>query len=355
MPLFDREPRTVALVRLRVGLGDLLCTVPALRALRARLPDAHVALVTWEEMRPVVDRLAPWVDELVPFPGDPGIPERPPDAAAIDPFYARMRERRWDVALQVYGARTAANEVTARFGARHTGGFFVTGEWDADLATHLPYPEHLHEVERHTELLRLLGAPPGDLGLEFPLTAADRTEAAGVLAAAGLGDGAPFALLHPGATSQSRRWPAERFAAVGDALAARGLAVAISGVPSEAPVTAAVRAAMRAPAADLAGRTSLGGYAALLERAALLVANDTGTAHLAAAVRTPSVTLFLSGDPVRWSHDPARHAVARVQVACNPCRHLVCPIDHRCATTLSVERVLADADRVLARPVARAA
>jgi ADP-heptose:LPS heptosyltransferase len=112
---------------------------------------------------------------------------------------------------------------------------------------------------------------------------------------------------------------------------------------------------MRAPGVDLAGRTSLGAYAAVLERAALLVANDTGSAHLAAALGTPSVTLFLSGDPVRWAHDPARHAVARVQVACNPCPHLVCPIDHRCASTLTPERVLADAARVLGAGGLRAA
>jgi ADP-heptose:LPS heptosyltransferase len=112
---------------------------------------------------------------------------------------------------------------------------------------------------------------------------------------------------------------------------------------------------MRAPAVDLAGGTSLGGYAALLASAALLVANDTGSAHLAAAVGTPSVTLFLSGDPVRWAHDPARHPVARVQVECNPCPHLTCPIDHRCAMRLGTDSVMAHADRLLARGAARAA
>ena len=112
---------------------------------------------------------------------------------------------------------------------------------------------------------------------------------------------------------------------------------------------------MRAPAVDLAGRTSLGGFAALLARTAVLVANDTGTAHLAAAVGTPSVTLFLSGDPVRWAHDAERHPTARVQVACNPCSHLTCPIDHRCAMTLGVEHVVSHADRVLAGAAVHAA
>jgi ADP-heptose:LPS heptosyltransferase len=105
---------------------------------------------------------------------------------------------------------------------------------------------------------------------------------------------------------------------------------------------------MSRPVTDLAGATGLAGAAALLRDAALLVGNDTGTAHLAAAVGGRSVTLFLPGDPVRWAHPEPRHAAVRVDVGCNPCPHLDCPIDHRCATAITVPAVLAAADRVLA-------
>lgn len=341
--------RSVLVVRLRVGLGDLLCGVPALRALRAHLPDAHVALLTWEEMAPVVARQAAYVDELVAFPGHPGIPERPPVAGALEPFYAAMRERRWDVAVQGYGLRPAACDVTVALGARRAAGFFLPGAWTPpgeDLDAWLPYPEHLHEAERHLALLEHLGVPRGGAELEFPTSEEDDARAAAVRAQAGL-DG-PFALLHPGATSQSRQWPTERFAAVGDALAARGLRVGVTGVPGEEERVAAVVDGMHAPAADLCGATSLGAYAALLRDAALLVCNDTGSAHLASATRTPSVVCFLSGDPVRWAApDTTRHRVARVQVECNPCGNLTCPIDHRCAQRLTVDRVLAEAEAVL--------
>ena len=103
----DAEPETIALVRLRVGLGDLLCGVPALRALRRRLPDARVTLVSYPEVRGVMARVAPWVDDLLAFPGHPGIPERPPRPQAWPRFLADARARRFDVAIQAYGARPA--------------------------------------------------------------------------------------------------------------------------------------------------------------------------------------------------------------------------------------------------------
>ena len=350
LPTVLHDVRSVVLVRLRVGLGDLLCGVPALRALRARLPDAHVAMVTWPEMAGVVARQAAYVDELIPFCGHPDIPERPADPEAFAPWAAAMRERRFDLALQAYGLRPAANAVTEALGARRTGGFFAPGAWPVhDLDAHLPYPEHLHEVDRHLALMAHLGAPDDAGALEFPTTEEERREAHELRAATGLAD-APLALLHPGATSPSRRWPPERFAAVGDALAARGMAVAVTGVPGEEASTRAVVDAMEAPAVDLCGRTGLGAYAALLAGADLLVANDTGSAHLAVAVGCPSVTCFLSGDPVRWAaRDATRHRTARVQVECNPCGELTCPIDHRCAQRLTPGHVLREVD-ALGRP-----
>ncbi|CAA9480978.1 MAG: hypothetical protein AVDCRST_MAG69-772 [uncultured Solirubrobacteraceae bacterium] len=119
----------------------------------------------------------------------------------------------------------------------------------------------------------------------------------------------------------------------------------MTGVRGEERVTGAVVDAMRLPASDLCGATSLGGFAALLQGARLLVCSDTGAAHLAAAVGVPAVVVFLSGDPVRWLH--SGHRGARVAVGCNPCPHLECPIDHRCATRLSAAHVLAEARAAL--------
>jgi ADP-heptose:LPS heptosyltransferase len=296
-------------------------------------------------MAGVVARMAPWVDELVPFPGAPGIPERPPDGT-LPAWAAAMAGRGWDLALQAYGDNPAANAVTAATGARLVGGFAPTGATGLDPGLHLPYPHVLHEAERHLRLLEHLGLPPGaPRTLEWPLTDGELDEAA----ALGLRRGA-YAVLHPGATSPSRLWPVERFAEVADGLSAAGLEVVVGGVPSEAATTGAVVAACRTPVRDLTGRTSLGAYAALLRDAAVVVANDTGTAHLSAAVGGRCVTVFLSGDPRRWRHPPHLQAVVREEVGCSPCPHLVCPIDHRCALQISPGRVLQEALRLAGTP-----
>ncbi|MGY1707493.1 glycosyltransferase family 9 protein [Geodermatophilus sp. SYSU D00697] len=352
-PLVDAAVRRVALVRLRVGLGDLLCSLPALRRLRAARPDLEVTLVTWPEMAPVVARMGDAVDELLPFPGVDGVPDHPPgrvpDPDGWAPFLAEAALRRFDLALQAYGDRPAANRVTASLGARLVGGFAPTG-WSPPPGTealHLRYPVDLHEAERHLRLVEHLGLPAGGAPeMTFPITADDEAEAAATRAASGLVPGR-YVVLHPGASSPTRRWPAERYAEVGDALAADGAAVVVTGGPAEREVGAAVVAAMRAPAVDLTGATSLGGLAALLRDSALLVGNDTGSAHLAAAVGARTVTVFLPGDPVRWAHRGPRHRAVVADVPCAPCPHLVCPIDFRCAASVRPRDVLAAARDLL--------
>ncbi|MGQ7298178.1 glycosyltransferase family 9 protein [Quadrisphaera sp. KR29] len=354
--------RSVLLVRLRTGMGDLVCTGPALRALRAARPDLRVDLLTWAEMAPVVDRLRdergrPLVDELVDFPGHPGIPERPARPQGWQPWLRAVRERGYDLALQVYGANPAAGEVARAVGARRTGGFFLTTEPGAasrDLALHVPYPAHLHEVERHLHLLAHLGVPSTGTRLDVAVDDADRARAAAVLARAALAPGR-WVALHAGATCSSRRWPAARFAAVAAGLVAAGWRVALTGVPAERGVVDAVTAALppralteRGPGVvDLCGATDLGAFTAALSSCALLVTNDTGAAHLASATGTPSAVVFLSGDPVRWAAPGPQHRVVRAAVECSPCPHLDCPIDHRCATRVRPADVLATAAELL--------
>ncbi len=155
--------------------------------------------------------------------------------------------------------------------------------------------------------------------------------------------------IHPGARPPARRWPAEYFALVADALAQRFEAqILLTGGPGEEQTVQAVMDAMRMPAVSLAGKTSLGSLAALIKRSDLFISNDTGPSHIACAVDCPSITLFGPADVRRWAPlERQRHAIARHPVACSPCGYWECPIDHRCLRWLSPDEVLVAATEMI--------
>jgi ADP-heptose:LPS heptosyltransferase len=289
-PLGDAPPRRVAVVR-ALQLGDLLCAVPAFRALQAALPEAEIVLIGLPWAEAFVRRYADYLDGFREFPGWPGLPERPVRLDRLLAFLAAMQAERFDLAIQMHGSGGLTNPLTVLLGARRNAGFFVPGQFCPDPERFLPYPERVPEVWRHLRLLDFLGVPPRGEHLDFPLRPED---GAALRAIDGAGELRPgqYVCVHAGARAAERRWPPEQFAAVADALAGRGLGVVLTGSRDERPLTRAVAGAMRAGALDLAGRTDLGALAALLHGARLLVCNDTGVSHLAAALRVPSVVVF---------------------------------------------------------------
>jgi ADP-heptose:LPS heptosyltransferase len=375
------EPRPLAGVRRVVVLralmlGDMLCATPALRALRAGLPQAHITLVGQPAIRPLARRLSS-IDDFIEFPGWPGLPERPLAAPPVVlGFLQQLRARQFDLAVQLHGSGRVVNPLVAAFGARMTAGFHPPGGWrpDADAARYLDWPDEGSEVERLLRLTDHLGLPrtaPADRvevadidgragrALDFPLQPRDRWAADGLLAALGLVGPLPLlALVHPGAQLASRRWPPERFAAVADALAARGLTVLLTGTAAEQPLTRAVARAMHHRAHDLAGCTSLWTLGALVERSAVVVSNDTGIAHIAAALRRPSVVVASGSDVRRWAPADRRlHPVLWHDLPCRPCAHADCPNGQACALAVPVQSVTEAALDLLpapARPIAPA-
>ena len=288
-------------------VGDLLCATPAFTALRRRFPDAEISLIGLPWTQDLVDR-SPTLDRLLPSPGFAGIPEVPYDPARTAAFFAAQQAAGYDLALQLQGSGSNSNAIVAALGARHSIGFGRSP--DPRLSATVPWIESENEVLRCLRPLQLLGVETPDTTLDFPLLPTDMRRAQALLAGLPLTPG-PIVGLHAGAKDPRRRWPAARFAALGDALATRFQArIVLTGGPGDQPLGAAVRAAMHVPALDLTGRTDLGAAAAVISRLDLLVTNDTGASHLAAATRTPSVVLFGRERPDRWAPlDRARHTV----------------------------------------------
>jgi ADP-heptose:LPS heptosyltransferase len=330
-------------------LGDLLCAVPALRALRAAFPQADISLVGLPWAQEFVTRFARYLDGFIEFPGYPGLPERPQQLARIPEFLSTIQHGNFDVAIQLHGSGTLSNPIVSLFGARLTGGFYRPGEYCPDEQNFLPYPDSEPEVRCLLRLMEFLGIPEQGEELEFPLMVADH-QAFALLADTYKLQPGTYVCIHPGARLLSRRWEPKRFAVVADGLAAQGLQVVLTGAAGEWELCHQVVQGMRSPAVNLAGKTSLGTLGVLLTGACLLVSNDTGISHVAAALQTPSVVVASGSDPRRWAPlDQERHRVVSSPIACRPCSYFACPIGHPCATNVSSETVLTQAVELLSR------
>lgn len=338
-PLSVDAPERIAVVRALPGLGDLLCAVPAFRALRSAFPAAQITLIGLPSAAQIVPRFSHLIDDWLEFPGFPGIPEVPLVPSRVESFFHHAPA--FDLAIQLHGSGVVMNGFVQRLNATQRAGCFPPDR-SAPSGLFLPYPEHESEIWRLLRLLEYLGIPLQGDHLEFPVWQSDWQEVGAIGDRYRLNH---YVCLHPGASLPERRWSLAKFAAVADSLASQGLQIVLTGSAAEADLTRAVADAMQGPAIDLAGKTSLGSLAALLKRARLLICNDTGVSHLAAALRVNSVVIFSASDPNRWAPlDRSRHSIVggTPQTAQTP------------KSSPSVSDVLTQADRLLGSKVAYA-
>ena len=293
-------------------LGDMLCAIPALRALRVAVPDARITLVGLPWAAQFVRRYRRYIDDFVAFPGHAAFPEQPVQEKLVPAFYDAVRRRRFDLAVQMHGSGQISNRIVRAFGAQAVAGYVVRDGRAVDAQCFLDYPQTGAEPVRLLRLAEFLGAPSLGTDLEFPLTAQDENELQESGLNAGLVPGR-YLCIHPGAGLRDKCWPPQCFAEVADRLADEfGLAVVLTGSAKETDLTAAVAAHMRHDARDTAAPISIGAMAALMRRARLLICNDTGVSHIAAGLRLPSVVVFSKADMQRWSPlDPTLHRCIR--------------------------------------------
>jgi ADP-heptose:LPS heptosyltransferase len=340
------------------AIGDYLVSLPAIQALCAAYPAAELVLLGagWHAGF-LTGRPGP-VDRCLAVPPTVGVrDDRPPvSAAEVERFFARMRAERFDLAVQLQGGGRHSNPFLCRLGARVTAGSRAPDAPALDRT--VPYTGHQHEIHRFLEVVSQVGAAPVTLEPRLAVIDADRAEAAAVLG----GDDRPLVVLHPGANDPRRRWPVERLAAVGSELARKGARLAVVGTAAEQPLAGRLVDGLDGDAADLAGRLGLGGLAGLLEQATVLVGNDSGPRHLAAAVGTATVAVHWGVSlgaygplyrarhraPTSWRlHCPVCGANG-LQEDCRPSHQASFVAD------VTVDEVLAEALDLLATETARA-
>lgn len=285
-------------------LGDMLCAVPALRALRAHFPQAEIVLVGLPWAVSFVNRFHSYLDRHLTFPGHPALPEQKFDARRFIDFLTAVQHEQFDLVLQMQGNGTFVNIMMEFFDARTSSGFYCSTSYRPN-DNYLRYPDGIHEIQRHLALMRHLGIPSLGSYLEFPLTIADLQD----YKRSGLDlSGGSYVCIHPGSRGAYRQWPTDHFAALGDHCYNNGLQVVITGTTDELKIVTEVAGKMLNKPIIAAGKTSLGAMGVLINDAALLISNCTGPSHIAAALHTPSVIISMDGEPGRWAPlDQNRH------------------------------------------------
>lgn len=344
--------RKIAVVRAN-GLGDFIFALPALAALRAAYPCAEIVLLalSWHAAF-LRERPSP-VDRVLVVPPYTGVSVRDDQAGdepACEQFFQRMQQEQFDLACQMHGGGRHSNPFLLRLGARLTIGLKTPDA--VALDRWIPYRYYQQEVSRYLEVVSLVGAAPVSLEPRLAITRRDQAEIAHLLPPGKQ----PLVVLHPGASDPTRRWAGEKFAQVGDALAARGARIVITGTEAERETDEHVASAMHCEGQNLCGRISLSGLAALLASSQVVISNDSGPLYLAQAVGARTVGLYwcfnllTAALPFRRDHAP----LVSWQLTCPICGYDL--TQSRCSHTASLissipaEEVIEAAQEMLTRP-----
>jgi heptosyltransferase II len=330
-------------------------SIPALREIRCLFPEAHISLLVRPWVRDVYSA-AEFVDEILEYDKH-GMHHGP---LGLRRLIADLKRRRFDLAILLQNAFDAAfiawcARIPRRIGyARDRRSFLLTDARPID-----PAIRRMHQVYYYLDILSVLGLPPqsrNENSEHYPSIAigirdSDRQAAREMLRARGIEEGNIVVGINPGAFyGKAKRWFADRYAQVADALISRyGARIALFGSPTDCAIVEEVAANMQHPSVILAGQTTLGQLMGLLKECSLLITNDSGPMHLAAALDVPQLALFGSTSETATGPISRRAVVIKHSVDCNPCFLRECPTDFRCMKGISVQEVAEAAQSILGK------
>jgi ADP-heptose:LPS heptosyltransferase len=350
------DVRRIALLRAN-SIGDFVLSLPALDALRSAYPEAQLTVLgaAWHQDA-LANRPGPWTHVIAvpPYPGLSGqVPnDATPGLSASREFFDQQQRCAYDLAVQLHGGGARSNPFVAELGARVTVGACDDGVPPLDRCIH--YSANQHETLRCLEVVAQVGAVP--VTLEPRLTVVDEDRAAA--AAALPRSERPVVVLHPGANDPRRRWSPERFATVARSLVADGCDVVVVGAGADDECAAERILRAGPPAAghhltSLVGSLSFSALLGVLEGATLVVSNDSGPRHLAAAVGTATVSVYWVGNLLTagpLSRDRQR-ALVSYRAGCPVCGEdqtdVRCPHDESFVDDVPADAVLAQARSLL--------
>ena len=337
--------RNVLAVRLD-NLGDVLLTTPAIHAIKETLPEARITLLAGPtgaqvaDLDPDIDETivyeAPWTDVWHRLPQDPGR-----ELALVE----ELRRRAFDGQI-IFTSYHQSSLPAASLGylagipLRHAAS--IDGPGSLLTSRYRHSPEIVHEVQRSLNLVGALGFTTANPEMVLRLTAEDRAGARALLDGEGVDPGqGPIVVIHPGCTAPARTYPWGSYARVARLLAERmDCQIVFTGDPGEIELVERIRAWAAIPAVSLAGRTPFRHLAAVIDRADLLITNNTGPMHVASAVKTPVVVLFaLTNPPQQWGPWRVPYRQLFKETPCAYCYTRICPENQECLRLVTPEEV----------------
>jgi lipopolysaccharide heptosyltransferase II len=350
-----QEAKRLLCVRLDY-MGDVLMCTPAMRALRESAPGREITLLS-SAGGAAVASMIPEIDGAIAWPA-PWMKSSIAHGPALDlEMIERLRQENFDAAVIFttfsQSALPAALAcylagIELRLAHCRENPYQLLTDWVSD-----PEREQAqrHEVQRQLDLVATVGAQCDNQRLSFAVPEAARAWAQERLAELDLP--AQWVLLHPGASAASRRYPPASWSAVADLLVQQGLPVVFSGSADEAPLIEGIRADMHGASLSLAGELDLGRLGALIEAAPVMVSNNTGPAHMAAALGTPLVDLYALTNPQHTPWQVANRVLYHM-VPCRNCYKSVCPQQHQaCLAKVEPAQVMEAIRELLTSPVTR--
>jgi heptosyltransferase II len=345
------------LIRATNWVGDAIMALPALRAIRARFPEAHIAVVA----RPYVADIYRGLqicDQLIPY----DLQGAHAGFSGRERLARQLCAQKFDVALLLQNAFDAA-WLAWRAGIPERIGYARDGR-SLLLTKAVPVPNPggiaAHEQFYYLELLQRAGwldQITGEQYIALNVDSQAKRQAAERLLAAGSRSNALRVAIGAGASYGSAKcWPPDRFAEVANRLAAESDAdIILFGTANEIAVSTAITAAMRCPPIDFTGKTSVADLPAFLSQCHLFIGNDSGAMHVAAAVGLPVVAIFGPTDPLGTAPMTPRCTIVQEKPYCSPCFLRRCPTDHRCMARISPSAVTTAAQSWLTSAEVRSA
>jgi heptosyltransferase-1 len=333
---FDRSRVSNVLIVKMSSIGDVVHALPVATALRRRYPQLRLSWALEEWVAPLLTGHAA-IDRLITFPATGWRHVGASWASSFGAAVRNLRAESYDVAIDLQSlAKSSLVSLLSRAPLR------IGHAWQREgarfVSRAVPHRPGAHVVEEYLACAAALGASVAEVRFDLPVQTAARARAVELLKDSGVGGG-PLIAINPSASRARKCWPLERWVEVADGLADAGELVLV-GTAAEAARHREIARRAGAHVRDLTGRTTLAELVAVLDRSALHIAHDTGTAHVAAALGTPVVGIYGPTDPRRLAPYGQAHLVQHRDGLCAPTCPRLCPYARRCLAAVTPAAVV---------------